>query len=191
MVEAILDITWVIDLGIRFRTAYENHETGHVERSRRKIAINYAKRGMVMDLIAVMPCIYEVLVVAFSTHRPDGQRLSTIVWMGGSRLCKTFRVLDKHFRTSVIEFVHDAAEFTLRVFFSYKYKHSNAYHHVNDFLHGIQHTVIIFSMLHVTGCVFYAVGSHNEVWPDGHEVSYSHAKPGFLSGSELINLPFV
>eukprot|EP01043_Picozoa_sp_COSAG02_P100444 COSAG02_NODE_36522_length_453_cov_1.169492_1_plen_82_part_10 len=82
MVEIILDITWVIDLGIRFRTAYENQE-GHIERSRHKIALNYATRGMLMDLIAVLPCIYEVVVATFSRDRPDGQRLSTIVWMGG------------------------------------------------------------------------------------------------------------
>lgn len=91
IVEAVLDITWLIDLFIRFRTAYEHHETGHIVRSRRKIAINYAARGMLMDLVAVVPCIYEVLVPAFSTHRARGQSLSTIVWMGGSRLCKTFR----------------------------------------------------------------------------------------------------
>ncbi len=89
--EAILDTTWLIDLFIRLRTAYEHHETGHIVRSRRKIAINYAARGMLMDLVAVVPCIYDVLVPAFSTHRADGQSLSTIVWMGGSRLCKTFR----------------------------------------------------------------------------------------------------
>eukprot|EP01043_Picozoa_sp_COSAG02_P062172 COSAG02_NODE_8511_length_2542_cov_5.641424_2_plen_105_part_00 len=90
MVEAILDITWVIDLGIRFRTAYEDQE-GHIERSRSKIALNYATRGMPMDLVAVLPCIYEVLAAAFSGDRPDGHSLSTIVWMGGSRLCKVFR----------------------------------------------------------------------------------------------------
>lgn len=70
----------------------------------------------------------------------------------------------------MIEFVHDASEFILKTVVGYKYKHSNAYHHVNDFLHGIQHMVIIFSVLHITGCVFYAVGSHNEVQAGGREV---------------------
>jgi hypothetical protein len=93
VVEAILDIAWLIDLPIRLRTAYEDPDTGFVERRKSKIALYYAKRGMLMDLVAVVPCIYQVVVPASARESSSGEGdgIVTIMWMGGSRICKMFR----------------------------------------------------------------------------------------------------
>ena len=67
----------------------------------------------------------------------------------------------------MIEFINGSLEHVLQRCCKWKYKHSDAHHTINQFIYGFQYAFIFFTILHVAGCIFYAIGTHDQVMPGG------------------------
>lgn len=171
---------WTLDILVRFRTSYRDPNTGFMVRDtwpkriklakirggvRRQtedyvaagIARHYLMRLFVVDVLAVAPCIYALLVA-------DGpNELSPFFQAGGSRLIKLCRLLDTKFRSRTLhKFAHgaiSAVENWWRSDDERGYAHSAHFHFTDWFLSVTQLSIMLFTAAHVTGVVFYYYGS--------------------------------
>jgi hypothetical protein len=171
---------WTLDIAIRFRTSYRDLNTGFMvrdtwpKRVRLKqknkgvqeyvvagIARRYVMRLFIVDVLAVVPCLYALLVAGGSNE------LSPFFQAGGSRLIKLCRLLDAKFRgrgrdSTVTKFVHaviSALEDRWMPDEDQGYAHSDAYHFTDTFLSVIQLAVMMFGAVHVTGTLWFYYGT--------------------------------
>eukprot|EP01045_Picozoa_sp_COSAG04_P028118 COSAG04_NODE_4289_length_2181_cov_11.770413_1_plen_114_part_10 len=94
-----------MDIVIRFRTAFRDDITGYMVMEPAKIAWQFCTRLLVVDLLAVLPCIWAFFPAGTSFEPP------LFVQAGGCRMIKLVRVLDPDFRgKSIPRFVHLAGE---------------------------------------------------------------------------------
>ena len=89
--EALVDICFLIDMGILFLTAYIDTANGETFRSPKKIAKHYIKNGFVVDFISTLPLFLRPLVNA-TTEAGSELQNTLISAVTVFRLMKLLRV---------------------------------------------------------------------------------------------------
>ena len=109
-----------------------------------KIARRYCTRLLVVDLLAVLPCIWAFFTAGTSFEPP------LFVQAGGCRMIKIVRVLDPHFRgKSIPRFIHLAGErLSIRLHGQDHYNFSFSFHAIEGGLELLQMSAFFFIVVH-------------------------------------------
>ncbi|OQR87469.1 tetrameric potassium-selective cyclic nucleotide gated channel [Achlya hypogyna] len=135
--DSITDALYVVDIVVRFRSAYIDHKTGDVVADPRKIALRYIRGWFCFDVFAAFPWNTVFTHYASSTSRVmQYPRLFRVIRL--TRIAKILRVLEVQ---ALIEFCED------------KFNLNRNYIVVSKLL------LSIVLVAHFTACGFYAMGT--------------------------------
>ena len=86
--ELAIDVLWTLDVAVQARTGYTDSDTGWVQYDKMKILKRYCKAWLCVDLAAVLPSLYVLVVTV------GGGTVGGLLQHGALRLIKTLRLCD-------------------------------------------------------------------------------------------------
>ena len=156
-VELVVDVYFIIDIALNFRTAYYDSASGDLEIDQRKVCMNYLTHWFLIDSVSCLPITYIELISAeidsgggSLSSDDDGGTGSTFKAFKILRLLRLFKML-RIFRLKAIYLRY--REF------------------LDPLLSGMKVfslTIIIFLCAHVAACLWYLVGTLSEEQESPH-----------------------
>lgn len=157
LVPYVVDILWVCDIFVRFRTSYRDPKTECLISSTREIAENYLSGFFVVDLIAVAPCLWAAAAGVDAWWAPP-----LAVQLGATRLAKALH-LTYTSDTSAHQsgFLRDLFVKKLKIFSRYIFDNALTF---------IRALVTVACIVHLVGCMWYVIGFRDETMASGHDI---------------------
>ena len=147
-VDNLVDVYFIIDLGLNFRTAYYDEVRHKREDQPREIAIHYLKGWFIVDFLSCVPVQWVGYAVQGNTQEAAGDDLKAVKILRLARMTKMMRLARLK-----------------RLMMKYQDSFANLMQYMSMYFLVL---VIVF-LAHMLSCFFYMVGNTDEVcsW-DGH-----------------------
>jgi len=156
----IVTVFWTLDVAVGFVKPFRDKEGG-LRADACAIAGRYCRGFMLVDVLAVAPCIVA-LFVAGTAHE-----LPPLLQAGGSRIVKTARLRDSTLAKAIAGVVHLTIEGPIELYYrvwkekSYHYEHSRLWHSVENVTNVVQNLLSFLNVVHVTACLWFVAGYYN------------------------------
>jgi potassium voltage-gated channel Eag-related subfamily H protein 1 len=150
-IDMVVDVAFVADIVLHFFTGvWDSHRAGVLETDRAQIARKYLRGWFCIDVLAVLPYSYLVMLVEDSSasgasmRPPESNAMVKVLRL--SKLTKLLRL------TRMMQLVRRL---------DYKFNSSNWTTNLLSYFQLISCVIVVAYITHLVGCIWYAVGLHN------------------------------
>lgn len=155
---SIVTVLWTADIAVGFVQPFWDPQRQELVTDSCRIASRYCKGFLIVDVLAVGPCIVAMFVVG-TRHE-----LAPFLQAGGSRLLKALRLGGRTTSFDAIgEFAHlvvsQVVPSTRSSYQSHGY--SSLRHRVDSGVYMLRRAVLFFTVVHMVGCVWFTVGAND------------------------------